>query len=595
MQVGEHRDALVARVKVLSRVAGVLLAAICGSFWFVQVVRGSYYRDLADNNRLRKIAIKAPRGTIYDRNGRALVENIPSYNLLLDRSQTKSVAASLAFAAGALEKPATALAAVAARYADVPAFAPVLLAEDLTLPQVARFEVARLEHPEFSVEVSHRRLYRLGTYAAHALGYLGEVSVEELEEPDTPYGAGDLVGRHGLERIYDRRLRGSDGERVVVVDSRGQPVEESGREVGKAGGSLHLTLDAGLQEEAERALEGKVGAVVALDPRNGEIRALVSAPAFDPNLFTRRLAVEEWQQLISDPHHPLQNRALQTTYSPGSVFKIVVATAALAEGVVDTSKGVFCNGTAMYYGRPFHCWKQGGHGWMSLETAIKNSCDVYFYKLGQGLGIERLARWARRFDLGRSTGIDLDGEKSGLVPDADWSQRIRRHPWYPGETISVAIGQGALLVTPLQVATMIAAVANGGYRVTPHLVADAVVPPPESLGLDAQALEPVRRGLWRVVNDQGTGASARVAGVEIAGKTGTVQVVSHAAFADTSAAPWEMRNHAWFASYAPAAHPELVIVIFIEHGGQGSRVAAPVAKQIYEKYFVTDHGGTPAS
>ncbi len=595
MRVGEHKEALVARVRVLSRAVGVALAVIAGAFWFVQVLEGSHYRQLAENNRLRKISIEAPRGTIYDRSGRVLVENLPSYNLSLDRSRARDLAASVAFAARILARPPADLDRILDRYRGVALFQPVLLAEGLALDQVARFKVAELEHPEFEIDITHRRLYRLGTHAAHVLGYLGEVRSEEIAQPLSPYRSGDLIGRRGVERAYDRRLRGEDGERVVVVDSRGQPVDEFGREVGRPGAALHLTLDADLQQEAERLLEGQVGAVVALDPRNGEIRALVSAPAYDPNLFARRLAVEDWQRLVSDPFHPLQNRALQSTYSPGSVFKIVVATAGLAEGVVDPSWGVFCNGGAEHYGRRFHCWKQGGHGWMTLENALKYSCDVYFYALGQKLGIERIAKYARKFDLGQPTGVDLEGEKTGLVPDPAWSERVRKHPWYAGETISVAIGQGALLTTPLQVATMVAAVANGGRLVTPHMVADAPVPAPRPIDLPPGVLEPIRRGLWRVVNDQGTGASARVPGLEIAGKTGTVQVVSHEAYQDTSTLPWERRNHAWFASYAPAAAPELVIIVFIEHGGQGSRVAAPIAKLLYERFFESDLGAAAAS
>jgi penicillin-binding protein 2 len=594
-RVGEHKEALVARVRVLSRAVGAAVAALAGAFWFVQVVEGSHYRDLAENNRLRKIAIEAPRGTIYDRRGRVLVENLPSYNLTLDRGRAADLPASLDFAARVLGRPALELERILVRYADVALFQPVLLAEGLGLPEVARFRVAALEHPEFEIDVTHRRVYRMGSHAAHLLGYLGEVRAEEVAQPASGYRSGDLVGRRGVERTYDRRLRGADGERVVVVDSRGRPVREFGREVGRPGAGLRLTLDAALQQEAERALEGKVGAVVALDPRNGEIRALVSAPAYDPNLFARRLAVEDWQRLVGDPLHPLQDRALQSAYSPGSVFKIVLATAGLAEGVVTPRDGVFCNGGASFYGRRFHCWRAGGHGWVDLERALEQSCDVYFYTLGQKLGIERIAAYARRFELGQPTGIDLEGERVGLVPDAQWSERVRHHPWYPGETISVAIGQGALLTTPLQIATMVAAVANGGRLVTPHLVPEAAVRPPRSLGLAPGILEPIRRGLWRVVNGQGTAGAARLAAVEVAGKTGTVQVVAHEAYQDSSQLPWEKRNHAWFVSYAPAATPELVVVVFLEHGGQGSRAAAPVAKILYESYFGSDLDPAAAS
>ena len=595
MRVGEHREALVGRVRVLSGVVGVCLAMIAGAFWFVQVVRGSYYRDLAENNRLRKVAIKAPRGSIYDRNGRVMVENLPSYNLLLDRSRTASFEASIAFAAPIVDRPLPELSALLERYRGVPAFQPVLLAEGLTLDQVARFEVEQLAHPEFVIDVSHRRLYRLGVQAAHVLGYLGEARPQELADPRKGLKSGDWVGRRGVELEYDARLRGEDGERVVVVDSHGQSVEELGREVGRPGGAITLTIDAELQQEAERQLAGKAGAVVALDPRNGEILALVSSPGYDPNLFTRRLEVAEWQQLLHDPLLPLQNRVLASAYPPGSVFKMVMAAAGLTEGVITPQDGVFCNGAKTFYRRPFHCWKAGGHGFMNLESALKNSCDVYFYDLGQKLGIERIARYARLFDFGTPTGIDLDGEKRGLVPDGAWSVRERQHPWYPGETISVAIGQGALLATPLQMATMAAAFANGGLLVTPHLVRGDDRHPPRRIALAPAVFEPIRRGLWKVVNDQGTGASARVAGVEIAGKTGTVQVVAHTAYEDSNLRPYAERNHAWFASFAPFVNPTVVIVVFLEHGGQGSRAAAPIAKILYEKLFRTDLSAAPAS
>ncbi len=595
MRVGEHRDALVGRVRILSGVVGIVLAGIASAFWFVQVVKGSYYRDLAENNRRRTLAIKAPRGTIFDREGRVLVENLPSYNLLLDRSRTRELPASLAFAAPILGRPEEELDALLARYRGVPAYQPVLLAEGLGLEQVARFEVEQLDHPEFVIDVSHRRLYRAGRYAAHALGYLGEARPDELGRGDRGLKSGDWVGRRGVERTYDRSLRGADGERVVVVDSRGAPVAELGREVGRPGEALTLTLDGELQQEAERQLDGRAGAIVALDPRDGAIRALVSSPSYDPNLFARRLAIAEWRELVQDPLLPLQNRALQSAYPPGSVFKVVLAVAGLAEGVITPEDGFFCNGAKTFYGRPFHCWKAGGHGWMNLESALQNSCDVYFYQLGQKLGIERIARYARLFDLGVPTGIDIEGEATGLVPDPGWSERARKRPWYPGETISVAIGQGALLATPLQMAVLMSAIANGGALVTPHLARDASVPAPRPLGLSPDVLATVRRGLWKVVNAQGTGAAAAVPWVAVAGKTGTSQVVAHEAYEDTSDRPYQERNHAWFASFAPFDRPAVVIVVFVEHGGQGSRTAAPIARALYEKLYRPDHPAPAAS
>jgi len=585
VKVGEHRETLVGRARWLTRSLLVLIGLIGAAYFVVQVLNGAAYRELAENNRLRRLTLEAPRGVIEDRHGRVLVENLPSYSLELDRSRSPDLAASLSFAARQLSVPLAELQAVMTRYRKVGLFQPVLLAENLSLPEVARFRVARLEHPEFEVEVTQRRFYRLGSDAAHLLGYLGEASPEELAAASGALKPGDWVGRRGIERAYDARLRGEDGERVVVVDSRGLPVEEYGRRLGRPGQGLRLTLDAALQQEAERLMADKVGAVVALDPRDGSVRALVSSPAYDPNLFARRLAIEDWRALVGDPRHPLQNRALQSAYSPGSVFKIVMAAAGLAEHVVSPDDRVYCPGHATYYGRRFHCWKQGGHGSVDLRAAIEGSCDVYFYALGQKLGIERIARYAREFDLGRATGIELGGERPGLVPDEAWSQKVRHHPWYAGETISVAIGQGALLTTPIQIATMVAAVANGGQLVTPHLVEGGGAPP-RSLGIPQALFAPIRDGMVRVVNaDHGTGRAARVPGLLVAGKTGTVQVVSQEAYADTSQVPWEKRNHAWFASYAPADRPELVVVVFVEHGGKGSSAAAPIARELYANFF----------
>lgn len=589
MRVGEHRELLVARARFLSRALVGLLGLLGGAYFLVQVIDGADYRERAENNRLRRLTLEAPRGVIEDRAGRVLVENLPAYSLELDRSRSRDLAASLRFAAGALGVPVAELEAVMAGYRKTGLFQPVLLAENLSLPEVARFLVARLEHPEFEIETSQRRFYRLGAHAAHVLGYLGEVTAEELAKASGVRRAGDWVGRRGVERAYDARLRGENGERVVVVDSRGLPVEEFGRTLGRPGQTLRLTLDAALQQEAERQMATQVGAVVAIDPRDGAVRALVSSPAYDPNLFARKLAAADWKTLVEDPRHPLQNRAIQSAYSPGSVFKIVMGAAGLAEGVVTPGHREFCGGYATFYGRRFHCWKKGGHGSVDLPTALEVSCDVYFYHLGQRLGIERIARYARAFDFGRATGIDLGGERSGLVPDDAWSRRARRHPWYPGETISVAIGQGALLTTPVQVAAMLAAVANGGQIVTPHLVAGAA-PPPRPLGLPPGLLGPVREGLVRVVHgERGTARIARLPGITTAGKTGTVQVVAQEAYVDSSLVlPWELRNHAWFASYAPAERPELVVVVFVEHGGKGSAVAAPIAKALFTLYFGLD-------
>jgi penicillin-binding protein 2 len=592
MKVGEHREDLVQRVRVLRGALAVLLIAIAASFWFVQLVRGDYYRELAENNRLRKLPVRAPRGLIYDREGRPLVENVPSYNLLLDRSRSRDVKASLVYAAGVLERAPQALDDLLERYRDTPSFAPVLVAENLSLAQVARFGVESLERPEFEVAVEHQRLYRHAGQTAPVLGYLGEVTAEELARGAGAYQAGELIGKKGIEQAYDERLRGRQGERVVVVDSRGRLLEESLGQPAVPGESLTLTLDLDLQQRAERALGEEVGAVVALDPRSGEVLALASAPAFNPNLFARRLQPEDWQAILTNPFHPLQNRALQNTYSPGSIFKIVVALAGLGEHAVGPEEGVFCRGAASFYNHSFRCWKRGGHGWVNLRAALRESCDVYFYTLGQKLGVDTIARYARLFGMGAETGIDLRGEKAGLVPDTEWSARVRRHPWYAGETISVAIGQGPLLTTPLQLAVLMAAIANGGEMVTPHLLRGAAVPARRRLPLDGAQLARVREALWAVVNETGTGARARLEGLDVAGKTSTVQVVAQKTWTRSEDLPFEQRDHGWFASFAPFSAPELVVVVFIEHGGHGSNAAAPVAREVYETYF-RDHLGAP--
>lgn len=585
-RVGENREILVGRLRLLTGAMILLHLLVLSGFWMVQIVHGEQYRNLSENNRLRRQPVEALRGLIYDREGRLLVENVPSYGLLLDRTQGTDLEASLDFAAGILHRPREELAANLGRARGATRFAPVPIADNLSLGEVARIEAAGFEHPEFQIQVRHLRLYRYGPQTAHILGYLGEVTEDELAEPGSTYDAGDLVGRRGIERAYDAELRGKDGERVVVVDSRGKLVEEFGREPSVVGRNLHLTLDLELQQEAVEQLRDRVGAVVVLDPRDGAVLAFVSSPSYDPNLFSRRLEPKQWQELLEAPHDPLQSRPLQNTYSPGSVFKIVLGLAGLTEGVVSPQDRVFCGGAANFYNHRFRCWRKAGHGWVGIEEAVERSCDIYFYELGQRLGIQRIARYARLFGLGEPTGIDLAGEKPGVVPDKDWSLRVRRSPWFPGETISVAIGQGPLLTTPLQVAVMMAMVANGGHPVTPHLRLDQQPSVAPAVALDPRALDLVRGALRSVVNDaNGTGRQAHLDDYEVAGKTGTVQVIAQRTWTDSKLLPEDKRDHAWFASYAPFGHPELVVVVFIEHGGKGSEAAAPVARALYEKYF----------
>ena len=586
-KVREHRDDLVRRLPFLQVGFAVITVLIGTSYWFVQVVQGSYFRELAENNRLRKVPVKAPRGLIYDRSDHLLVDNVPSYELMLNRSVSKDVAASLDYASRILGTPVEQLEQEVDRKRGASRFKPILIAEDLSLSQVARFSVQALEHPEFEIRVGHLRVYRHGQLAAHLLGYLGEATEQELSAAGGALRGGDLVGRKGAEQAFDRRLRGQDGERVVVVDSRGRRREELGTEMAAAGSDLRLTLDLELQQEAARYFQERVGAAIALDPRSGEILALVSAPSFDSNHFARRLDREQWEEILEAPHDPLQNRALQNEYSPGSLFKIVVAVAGLEERIVNERDTVYCSGSTKIYNRRFRCWKRSGHGRVNLKKSIKDSCDVYFYHLGQKLGISRIAYYARLFGLGEATGIDMPSERTGLVPSLEWSLERRGTTWYPGETISVAIGQGPLLVTPLQMATMMATVANGGKRVTPHLAlgGGGAAWAGEDLPVSPRSLEAVREALLAVVNERGTGAQSKLAGLDIAGKTGTVQVVEQKTWVDSKDLPFEKRDHAWFASFGPFQSPQLAVVVFVEHGGKGSEQAAPLAKILYEKHF----------
>ncbi len=585
-QVREDREVLLRRLPKLRVVFLALLLLVAGRFWFVQGVRGAYYRELADNNRIRRLSVEAVRGLIFDREGELLVENIPVYNLMIDRSRSRNLDRGLQFASTILERSKQELEETLDGYGSRSMFQPVLIAEELTLEQVSRLSISALEYPEFEIEVGHQRLYRFGQTTSHLLGYLGEVSQKDLQNSDNQYNPGDLIGRKGVEQTYDGELRGEDGERVITVDSRGRLKEENRLEPATPGRELDIALDLELQQEAASFLEGKEGAVIALDPATGEILVLLSAPSYNPNIFSRRLDKEAWEELIENPRHPMHNRAIQATFSPGSVYKIVMAIAGLSDGVVTPETTTYCRGATRIYNRRFRCWRRGGHGSVEMLKAIRESCDVYFYHLGQQLGIERIAHYSRLLGLGSRTGIAISGENAGLVPDPEWSRRRRGTPWYPGETISVAIGQGPVLVTPLQMATLMATVANDGYQVQPSVVQPGSKVSQQSISLNKNALEVVREGLWQVVNERkGTAYASRVPGLEVYGKTGTAQVVSQQTWIKSEDLPYDQRDHAWFVSYADSGTRKLVTAILVEHAGHGSSAAAPLAKRLYEIYF----------
>ncbi|HEY6931181.1 MAG TPA: penicillin-binding protein 2 [Thermoanaerobaculia bacterium] len=597
LKVRENRRELVRRIERVRLGAGVIFAALAFGYWYVQIARGDYYFAQSENNRIRSVRINAPRGYVLDRNGAILVDNEPGYTLHLYRKEAKDLNASIDLAAQVLKIPREQVRARVGRGLRDPEFLPIPIAENLGIEEVASIEARAPEHPEFAITVSQRRLYSHGTSAAHAIGYLSEASAEQIRAAESGYRMGDWIGQKGIEGAYERLLAGVDGERQVIVDSHGHEITEERRVEARPGQNLYVTLDYELQKIAEEYFRDRVGSAVAMDPRTGEILALVSSPSYDPNWFTRRVSPQEWSTLLNDPHHPLQNRAIQNAFSPGSVFKIFLAYGALADGLVDPDQKVFCPGHATFYGRTFQCHRKEGHGWVNLRDAIKVSCDVYFYNLGRRLGIERIAEISRHFGFGQATGVDLPYEKEGLVPSEEWAVEKRHARWYPSETISVAIGQGPVLVTPLQIARGLSALVEKGMLPTPHLFLASQDPatgehlryrdvPKTGLPLPPEKAAIVINGMWAVMNEPGgTAFASRVPGVEAGGKTGTVQVIGRESTIRAGAERKKLEDHAWFAGFAPINDPQMVVVVFVENGGHGGSVAAPLARDLFLHRF----------
>lgn len=561
--------------------------------WQLQILNGAEYALLAEKNRIRTIQVVAPRGTITDRNGTPLVENRPSFNILLYRESVANIEATSAFVTSKIGVSPEALSSILSRGKATPLYHPIVIKEDVGIDDISVVEAHKQEHPELQLGPEPRRLYRYGALGAHVVGYVSEVSADELAKGVFP-GArvGSLVGKFGVERTYNERLTGDDGSRVVLVDSLGREVGLLEEVDSTIGDDLRLTLDLELQTTAEDLLAGKVGAIVAMDPRNGEILALASSPSFDPNSFSTRISQEAWNQLVSDPNRPLQNRAIQNAYPPGSVFKLIMAEAGLDEGLVDESTRVFCRGSAFFYNRVFHCAVKQGHGSVDLENAIARSCNIFFYELGRRLGISRIAEHAQALGLGERTGIDLPSERSGVMPSPEWKQRVRGAKWYVGETISVSIGQGAVTTTPIQIVRAVGCIASGGRLTTPHVLlraegaADESRSRPErSVAIEAETMNRIRAGMWQSVNNWGTGRGAAIPGLDICGKTGTVQVISAEREKELNRNLPALEDHSWFVGFAARDNPEIAVVVFVEHGGKGGIAAAPLAKEIFRVHF----------
>lgn len=591
MAISQDNSLLILRLKLISIAATVAFLILGLKLWHLMVIQYDLHRESAERNQIRTIPLLAPRGLVLDREGRVLVENVHSFSLFLYRSEARDLDETIRFLVEGLGIEWNLLDERLREAEDYPAFRPLLIKEGLDMDSVAFLLAHQAEHPELRTLEQPMRYYRHGEVGAHILGYVGEISQRELDTPRlSHHKPGDIVGKAGIERTHNRHVTGQDGYRRALITSHGQTLHDVSREPPTPGSELVLTVDLDLQAVAEEELAGRAGAVVAIDPRNGEVLVLASSPSFDPNMFASGISSAQWKELIEDPNDPLQNRATQSTFSPGSIFKVVMALAGLETGVVDRNTSVYCRGAAVIYGRPFRCWRQGGHGHVRIEAAIQHSCNVYFYLMGRKMGIDAIARYGKMVGLGSRTGIDLPGEVAGTMPSPEWKREVLGQPWYDGETISVSIGQGPVDVTPIQLARAIGIIATGKAPRL-HLTragdleisGDSQLPPP---AFSAENIETVREGMWRSVNDGGTGRGARVPGFSVCGKTGTAQTISREALEKL---PQEERArfepNAWFVGFAPKESPELVVAVIVQGGGSGGSKAAPLAGKIFRTYY----------
>ncbi|GGG77937.1 penicillin-binding protein 2 [Edaphobacter dinghuensis] len=576
-------------------IIALILAILITGLWRLQVLGADNFRALADANRIRKVPILAPRGRIFDREGRLLVDNYPSVSCYLLREQVKDINLDLPLISRGLNIPIDQIQAILRHYQAAPKYQPIPLKQDITPDEQAFIEAHRNELPELETLDVQRRLYPRDGFAAHLIGYVGEVSEEMLDNPRYAfYDPGDVVGRSGVEETYDSVLRGTDGYKDVIVNSHGKELGHLGETLAIPGKDLRLTIDLDIQMAAEKALEGKVGAIVALDPHTGEVLALASRPTFDPNQFSGRLTKSYWDQILNNPDHPLLDKATQAQLAPGSTFKIIMSVAGLQEGIAQDMH-VDCQGGATFYGHFYACDQH--HGMVNINNAIPYSCDTFFYTLANRLGIDTIARYARSVGLGQRTGIDLPDEATGTMPSTEWKLRTLHQPWYAGETISVGIGQGAVTVTPVQLARALGGIASGGVFHRPH-----VVFPDEVSSQDLEAIHesfpgsgettiPLSKENWEIITDAmanvtgspiGTAYAAHLDGIDFAGKTGTAQVMSHDALA-RSGGGHKTQPNAWFVGMTPRRNPDIVVAVLWEHGNWGNN-SARLAAQVIDAF-----------
>ncbi|HEX5285034.1 MAG TPA: penicillin-binding protein 2 [Bryocella sp.] len=597
----DNTDALSRREKLsqiklsASQYAAALVLLVLGAgLWRVQVLGASNYRVLAEQNRIRKVPVLAPRGRIFDREGRIIVDNYPSVSCFLLREGQAHLSDDLPLIASGLHMTVEQIQSTIRHYQSAPKYQPIPLKQDITPDEQAFIAAHRDDLPELETLDEQRRLYPDNGFMAHVIGYVGEVSEADLNNSKYAfYSPGDVVGKSGIEEAYDEILRGTDGSRDVIVNSHGKEVGVLGQEMAKPGMDLRLTIDLDLQKAAERALEGKTGAIVAMDPHTGEILAMVSRPTFDPNQFAVRLSHAYWQSIITNPDHPLMNKAIQAQLAPGSTFKVIMTLAGLQENAAQNMH-VECNGGATFYGHFFACDKH--HGMVDIHSALPYSCDTFYYTLANKLGIDTIAKYAESVGIGEKTGVDIPDEAAGVMPSTEWKLKTQHDKWYAGETISVGIGQGAIEVTPLQLARALSGIASGGVLRRPHLVfpneltAEQLSAIQNSYPGSGNKTIPLTPENWETITDDmanvtqspiGTAAEARLEGVDFAGKTGTAQVVGH----DTKLAHGHNTiPNAWFVGIAPRRNPDIVVAVLWEHGNWGNN-SAKLAAQVINAYI----------
>jgi penicillin-binding protein 2 len=604
MALHEERRRIAVRLSVLQYGLVVVFTALAVSFWVLQVVEHAKFKEMAENNIQRTLAVRAPRGVVFDREGRVLVENRNAYSISIVREHSTDLKRTIRVLAQTLGLDEAGVREIVDRHRREPTYRPITIVQDATLAQVAAVTAHRLdfELPDVRIdEVPTRRYPEL--MAAHLFGYVGEVSDTQVSEDGT-LKSGDIVGQQGLEKTYNALLMGEDGAKRVVVNSVGREIRTLEEDQAAEGKRLQLTIDYDVQKAIEDGFDSidLNGAAVVLDPTDGGVLGFTSRPAYDPNAFAAGIDRATWASLNTDRNRPLNDRAIQGRYSPGSTFKMAVALAGLEEGIITPDFHVYCPGHANFYGRDFKCWRfsRGGHGTIDLRRAIQESCDVYFYTVANMVGVDKINKWATALGMGVMSGIDLPNEVQGLVPSTEWKREKMHEKWYAGETISVGIGQGQVSVTPVSMAVYMATLANGGTRVTPHLLRAVdegagwkPVPPPapqSTVQIDPEKLQAIKDGMWLAVNSpSGTGTAAKIPGHDVAGKTGTAQVISNQGKAAAGKTEKDLRDNGWFVFFAPRDNPQIAGVVFLEHGVHGGN-AAMVVHHILDTFFAKKDG-----